>query len=308
MSSKIPTYLLPKPTSSEVALARAVSGSVRLRAAWSRFEEGEYFVQVGRVPKKVCVVARAIPPADNLLCSLLLVDTLRRNGARDITVILPYFAYGRQDRIDVPGDALSAFFVADQFYAAGASRIVSLDVHSRPTVKHGGRRLRDVGFLTDAAAELRRDRAFRPGRIFSVVSPDFGARERASRMAALLGKDVPVAWLRKRRRRFAGVTVRGIEGTWRGDTAVIVDDMVVTGDTVAHAVEALRRLGFRKFYLCATHAIFSGPAIRRLRRIGFRRVIVSDSVPLSVQARRLPGLKVLPAAKPLAAAARRTKN
>jgi len=306
MSKNIAAYLLPEPTVSETALCRVLSGSAKRAAAWEQFEEGEYFVQVGRAPKKACVIARTSPPADNLVCSLLLVDTLRRNGARDITVVLPYFAYARQDRFDEPGDPLSAHFVIDQLMAAGATRFVALDVHSRRTANHYARKLIDVKFIPELARELKKHPLIRSGKKFTVVSPDLGARERATRLAAMLGKDVPVAWLRKQRRRFAGVTVRGLGGTTDGDTAVIVDDMVVTGDTVVHAVEALRRLGFKNYFLCATHPVFSGPAVRRLRKIGFERIIVSDSVPLSGEARRLPGLKVLPAAKLLAKAVRKS--
>ncbi|MFA6604358.1 MAG: ribose-phosphate diphosphokinase [Patescibacteria group bacterium] len=298
---KTRTYTLPEPTAVELRLLRLLSGSGRLLAHWERFSNGELFVSAAGVVDRTCVVARTYPPEENLVRSLLLVDTLRRNGSRDIRVILPYFAYGRQDEISEPGDALSAVFVADQFRAAGASVVVSADVHNMEALRAAKVKVVDVPLAPVFARVLR---SGLKSDQFTVVSPDEGGRPRAERLAKLLPGHPPVVHLKKHRQRFAGVRLLDFVGAPVGDTAVIVDDMVDTAGTLELAVGELRRRGFKRLFLCATHPILSGPAVARLRRMRFARILFSDSIGLSPATARLPGLKVVSCAEALASASR----
>ncbi len=270
------TFALPDQTPLERRVTAGLPGGVSRGAEWKTFASGEAHVHVSRVPARAIAVGRLTPGTDDVFRTLLLLDTLRRNGAKDLTLLLPYFAYERQDRDPAHGDPASARLMAALLSAAGASRVVSAEVHSGRLGKKSPIPVVDVSILPEIVRSLRSRIGTRNAQ---VVSPDKGGFERAKRAAEALGTDVPAAWIEKSRSR-GRVSVEGFHGALRSDTAVIVDDMVDTGGTVLEAARFLRKAGVKRIFFAAVHGIFSGPAAARIRQCRFEAAAVSDTVPL----------------------------
>ncbi len=275
-------FSIPHP----VGLARALlsgRGFTRGIAEWKRFTDGEASVNVGAVSGRVAALGRLTPGTDDIFLTALLIDALRRNGAARVTVIVPYLAYERQDRRAAPGEPVSAAVVTRLLAAAGASRIMTADLHSRADAAVSMIPIANVPVLTSMAAPLAR---LLRGRQVTVVSPDRGGLARASAFAKALGAGRPI-WIEKERLP-SGAKARRLRGKPLPGPVVLVDDIVDTGGTVFEAVRLLKKAGARELYLCATHPILSGPAVKRLRSCGFRRIFFSDTVPLTRAARNLP--------------------
>lgn len=291
------TYLLPDPAEFERSLARRISGSSRLLARWTQFSGGEMHVRVSGTSPSVAVVGWTAPPHDDVFLTALLCDTLRRDGAKDILLILPYYAYARQDRKLAPGDPESAACIANLMAAAGATRILTVDLHSRAFSSPIA--IESVSVLPEMAARLR-------GELDSggcvVVAPDEGARERAEQFRAAFGAP-SVAWIEKRRAASGAAKAVKLHGVVEGRTAVIVDDMVDQGGTVEEAVRLLRAKGAKGFRLCAAHAVLSGDGVERLRRLRLDGIIFSDTLDLPEEAERLENLGIVSSIPSLAAAA-----
>lgn len=294
------TYLLPAPDAAERALSRAISGDASMSALWKTFPCGEDNVRVDRPERQVCVIGRTAPPGDNFFRTLLLVDTLRRSGAELITVLLPYFGYARQDRQQLAGEAVTAGAILKALASAGATRIVTADLHSDASRESSPIRLESVSVVADMAAAVRGaigDEAC------TVLAPDHGAKHRADLLAAGLGQRQEAAWVEKTRHPLTGkLTATEIRGALRGSTAVIIDDILDSGKTIELAARLLRRRGTTTLYLCITHGLFTGDAVARVRRLKFKGIFVADAVPLPKKAARLPRLRLVPIGPRLAAA------
>jgi len=297
-------YCLPDPSPMEKRLLKRVSGSMLERAEWKTFPSGEIHVRVGKPPKKVAVIGRTHPPADNFLRTLLLVDSLRRNGASDIVLVLPYFAYARQDRRIRPGDPLSPLAILASFKAVGARRVVTLDLHSRRVADSSPLPITSVSAVRMLAGELKDGLR---GREFTVLAPDRGAADRAALFARALGGKPAVIWAEKKRDPSGRLIGMRLNGYPRGGAAVIVDDMLDTGGTVRKAVGLLRRRGVGELYLCVTHPIFSGRAARLIARLGFRRIVAADALPAPA-AGRLRGFKTVRSDALLSGAVKRSRS
>lgn len=288
-------YLLPAPTPNERGLAKAIAGGPPSRAEWSAFASGELFVRVpGSSRGPACVIGRLDARSDDLVRTLLIVDALRRSGTRVIDVAVPHFPYARQDRAARSGDAAAGLLIPALLAAAGASRLVTAELHSDAVRRASPIPIVGVSLVTDLAAAFLRLRAGRP---FVAVAPDAGAKGLASAFAAVGG--MRSAWFEKRRPSGGAPLTGRLHGAVQGSAAVIVDDTVGTGRTVAGAVAALRKRGATEVALCATHAAFALGAADRLRRLRLSHVIVSDTVPLRA-GHGLP-VTVVASAAPLAA-------
>lgn len=290
-------FTLPDPTPIEKRVMNLIGPGL---AEWSEFAGGEMFVSVRGVEESVCLVGRTGPSGVDLFRTALLADTLRRNGATQITAVIPYFAYARQDRRHAPGDAVTGAFAASQLACAGVTRIVTADLHSNRIREGTTIPIVSVDPLPDMAPALRRG----PRGEFTVVAPDRGSAGRAERLAALLGRPGDVLVFEKKRTRFVGVAVGRPEGRVAGASAVIVDDMLDTGATVAAAVVRLKEQGFRVFSLCATHPLFTGDAVKRIRRLKFSRIVCANTIPMAPRVRHLKGFVQVDLSRRLVAAVR----
>jgi ribose-phosphate pyrophosphokinase len=289
-----------RPLAEEIARCLGVE---LCRLTCTRFADGEIFVRVDENIRgmDLFIVQPTNPPADSLMELLLLVDAARRASAARITVVMPYYGYSRQDRKDQPRVAIGAKLVANMIEAAGADRVLGVDFHqhqlqgffdipvdhlyARPVLVNHYRRKK----LNDLV----------------VVAPDVGAAKMARGFARQL--DAAFAIIDKRRPKANVAEVLNVIGEVDGRPCVIVDDMVDTAGTVSEAARALVRLGAREVYVCATHALLSGPAPQRLTDAPIVEVTVTDTIGIPAD-RRFPKLQVLSVGELLAKAIRFTHS
>ncbi|MCU1637879.1 MAG: ribose-phosphate diphosphokinase [Microbacteriaceae bacterium] len=232
-----------------------------------------------------------------LMEQLIMVDALKRASAKRITVVAPFYPYARQDKKGRGREPISARLMADLFRAAGADRIMSVDLHAAQIqgffdgpVDH----LFAMPVLLDHFATL-------DASTLTVVSPDMGRVRVADIWSQKL--DAPLAIIHKRRDPHVHneVEVREIVGEVKGRTCLIVDDMIDTGRTIAKAAEALKQQGATRVIVAATHAIFSGPAVGLLQSDFIDSVVVTDTLPIP-EDKRFDSLTILPIAPLIARA------
>lgn len=288
-------YLLSDPKPIERLLAKRLLKSGRRPASWKRFPSGEVFVSVEGAAKKVCVIGRTEPPGDNFFNTMFLLDTLKRAGAKDIAAAIPYFGYARQDRQLRPGDPVTADCLTNALGCAGATRIITIDIHSERIAKGSPIPIVSVSPLKEMSQLLK---VRLKGKPCTVVSPDYGARKRAGELAGLLAGGV--AWVEKVRDARGGATARSFHGVTRGKTAVLVDDILDTGGTLRAAAGLLRSLGFRELHLCVTHPVFSADARETVRKLRFASLTFCNAIPLAPKIAAWPNVQVVEVSKMMA--------
>ena len=263
-----------------------------LRTAVSRFPNGELHVQVpARVAGRRCVIVGSIsPPTGNLERITLVAHSLRRAGAEQITALLPYLAYARQDRA-ASTESLGLAWVGELLRASGIGELTCLDVHS----KRAGTLLRlpltslsPAGLLAAALPAAWRSEV-------TFVAPDEGAVHRCEEVAHAAGVNRPVVWARKRRT-VSGIEHLGLVGT-PGRRAVVVDDILDTGATLVSCCRALHEAGAREIGVVATHGLFTGDRWRALLADGVQEIWITDAV---LSRRRPAQAQVVPLAPLLA--------
>ncbi len=266
-----------------------------------RFSDGEIQFQILENVRgaDVFVVQSTCPPVDsNLMELLIMLDAFRRASAQRITAVIPYFGYARQDRKDKPRVPISAKLVADLLTTAGASRVLTMDLHAGQIQGFFNIPV-DHLFAAPVLIEYFRKKAI-PDLV--VVSPDAGGAERARAYAKRLNAELAI--IDKRREHANVAEVLHVIGDVKGRTALIVDDMIDTAGTLTEAAEALLREGAREVYACCTHPVFSGPALERIERAPLKEVVVTNTIPLSPRGRELPKITCLSVAPLLGEAIR----
>ena len=266
-------------------------------ASLGRFSDGEMYFQVLENVRgaDVFVVQPCSAPVDtHLLELLLMIDAFKRASAWRVTAVVPYYAYARQDRKDKPRVPISAKLVADLLETAGASRALTLDLHA-PQIQGYFNVPVDHLYASPVLVEYFQKKNL--GAI-TVVSPDAGGVERARFFAKKM--DAPLAIVDKRRVDVDVSEVMHLIGDVAGRPALVVDDIIDTAGTLVKTAEALLKEGATEVFAACTHPVLSGPAVERLCRSAISEVVVTDSVPLSDEARQLSKIKVLSVAGLLA--------
>jgi ribose-phosphate pyrophosphokinase len=276
-------------------------GTEPCKVTCTRFADGEIFVRIDENIRgaDVFVVQSTNPPAENVLEMLLLIDAARRASAARITAVLPYSGYARQDRKDQPRVAIGAKLIANLVETAGADRVLGLDFHA-----HQLQGFFDVPVDHLYAAPVFTSYFRKKGlKELCVVAPDVGSAKMARGFAKRL--DATFAIIDKRRPKANVAEVVNVVGEVEGRDCLIPDDMIDTAGTVSEAARALKALGANDIYVCATHALFSGPAVERLSSAPIAQVVVTDSILLPPE-RRFDALRVLSVGELLAKAIRFT--
>ena len=259
-----------------------------------QFSDGEVHLQIQENVRgaDVFVVQPTCRPVDRHLMELLLmIDALKRASAERITAVLPYYGYARQDRKDKPRVPISARLVAAILETAGATRVLTLDLHAAQIQGFFDIPV-DHLFAMPVMIEYFKSLEI-PS--LTVVSPDAGGVERARAFAKRL--DSPLAIIDKRRTEVNVAEVMHIIGDVEGQHCLVVDDLIDTAGTLVKATEALLKQGARSVRACATHAVLSGPAVERIEDSALQEVIVTNSIPLPEVAdncRRIKQLSVAP--------------
>ncbi len=243
-----------------------------------RFADGELYVQIQesiRGCDVYLIQPTCCPVNDRLMELLIMIDACRRASARQVTAVIPYYGYARADRKTAGRESITAKLVANLITEAGAGRILAMDLHSAQIQGYF-----DIPFDHVYGSPVLLDYlASKQLTDIVVVSPDVGGVARARAFAKKLG-DAPLAIIDKRRQAHNVAEVMNVIGDVRGKTAVLVDDMIDTAGTICEGARLLRREGARQVYACATHAVFSPPAIERLSSGVLEEVIVTNTIPV----------------------------
>ena len=280
------------------AIARGLGTSL-CDVTIQRFADGEIFVRIDENVRgrDAFIIQPTAPPAENIMELLLLIDAAKRASAARVTAVVPYFGYARQDRKDQPRVAIGAKLLANLITKAGADRLVSVDFHQHQLqaffdipVDH----LYAMPVFVEHFEKLDLDPLV-------VVASDVGAAKMARGYARRLGGEIAMIDKRRPERNVAEVVT--VVGEVEGKTCLIPDDMIDTGGTVAGAVRALKDKGARDIYICASHALLSGPAVSRLSELAVKEVAVTDTITLPGE-KRWAALSVLTVAGLLARAIR----
>jgi len=295
---------------SNPAMAREVAEYLGVRLAEAevgRFPDGEVMVEVREnVRGGDCFVIQSVcsPVNDNLMELLLLTDALRRASAKRVTAVIPYFGYSRQDRKVAPRVPISAKVVADLITTAGASRVLTVDLHAGQIQGFFNIPVDNLYAMPVLINYLRKRVE---GKRVSVISPDAGGVERARAFARRLNANLAI--IDKRRRRASEVAEMQLVGEVRDTIAVLVDDMIDTAGTITEAAKVVAAADAAEVVACATHPILSDPACERLNRSNIKEVITTNTIPLRPKAQaELTTLKVLSVAGLIAEAVRRIHN
>jgi ribose-phosphate pyrophosphokinase len=269
----------------------------------TKFSDGESYVEVGENVRGVnCFVVQSTcaPVNHNLMELLIMIDALKRASAGSIIAVLPYFGYARQDRKVRPRTPISAKLVANLIAAAGADRVLSIDLHAGQI----------QGFFDIPVDHVYAMPIFidylkprHPGANTVVVSPDAGGVERARAYSKRL--DASLAIIDKRRSAPNVSEVMHLIGDVKGKDAIIVDDMIDTAGTLVQAARAVMEAGARSVCASASHGVLSGPAIQRIDDSPLSEVCITDTVPLSEAGRNCKKIKVLSVARLLGEAVKR---
>lgn len=274
-------------------------GAARL----SRFSDGEMFCQIEENVRGVhtyVIQPTCSPVNDNLVELLIMVDALRRASAGSITAVLPYYGYARQDRKMAPRTPISSRLVADLLQTAGVSRVLCVDLHAAQIQGFFNVPV-DHLFALPVFLEDYLRTTFDQKAVF--VSPDAGGVERARAYSKRMGASLAI--IDKRRARANESEVMHLIGDVKDRDCIIVDDLIDTGGTLCNAARAVMDKGARRVVACATHGVFSGPALQRIDESPLDEVVVTNSIPASRDGKRSPKIRYLSIARLLAEAIRR---
>ncbi len=261
-------------------LGRQIAGHLGIglgRVELKTFSNGELYVRYEesvRGSDAFVVQTCSEPINDHIMEMLLMIDALKRASAKRISAVIPYYGYSRQDKKTLAREPISARLVCDLLDAAGADRILTMDLHAGQIQGFFSGPVDHLTAVPLLASYISRQNF----QDLVIVSPDAGRVKMANKYTDHLG--VPMAILHKRRPGHNKAEVLHVIGEVEGKTAVLVDDMIDTAGTLAASSEALMRAGAREVYACATHGIFSGPARERLDASPLKKVVVTNTLPI----------------------------
>ncbi|MBQ9931077.1 MAG: ribose-phosphate diphosphokinase [Firmicutes bacterium] len=275
---------------SEIA---SILGKPLGKSTVNQFSDGETSVSIWETVRGLdvyLVQSTCQPTNDSLMELLIMIDSMKRASAGRINAVIPYYGYARQDRKAKARDPITAKLIADLLTAAGADRVLTMDLHAAQIqgyfdipVDHLKGTPILVKYFKDLAIED-----------LVVVSPDHGSVVRARDIATPL--DAPIAIVDKRRPKANVSEVMNVIGDVNGKNVLLVDDMIDTAGTITQAANALKKLGAKKIYACATHPVLSGPAIQRIQDSAIDELVLLNTIPLSAdkQIDKIKQLSVAP--------------
>ena len=256
-----------------------------------RFADGEVNLNLKDTARgHHCFIVQSTsnPVNENYMELFIMIDALKRASARTINIIMPYYGYARQDRKAKPRQPITAKLVADLLTKAGAQKIVVTDIHATQFQGFFDIPMDDISAMPlfyEYFSNLNLEN-------LTCVSPDHGGVVRTSRLAEKM--NAPIAIIDKRRPEPNKAEITAIVGDIEGKDCIIVDDIVDTAGTLVSAINVLKEAGAKDIYMCATHAVLSGPAIERLQNAPLKELVVTNSIPVSQEDRtNYPKVKVL---------------
>jgi ribose-phosphate pyrophosphokinase len=238
--------------------------------------------------RRIFIIGSTFPNADNLMEMLLMLDAAKRASARHITAVMPYFGWARQDRKDKPRVAIGAKLVANLLQSAGATRIMTMDLHADQI----------QGFFEKPVDHLFASTIFMPYikslklDNLTIASPDMGGSKRAYAYSKHLHSDVVICY--KQRKKANVISHMELIGDVQGKNVILIDDMIDTGGTLAHAANLMMERGAISVRAICTHPILSGGAYEKIENSGLTELIVSDTIPLKKETSKIKVVSCAP--------------
>ena len=254
------------------------------------FSDGEIWVKYNENIRgcDVFIVQSTIPPSDNLMELLIMIDAAKRASATRVTAVIPYFGYARQDRKDQPRVSITAKLIANLITKAGADRVITMDLHASQIQ---GFFDIPVDHLYGSAVFMKKFRKLKIPNL-AVASPDVGGIKMARAYAKRLHAELIL--IDKRRPRPNVAEVMNIIGEAKGKNSLIIDDLIDTGGTFVQAVNALKKKGAMEIYGACTHAVFSGESLKKINQSDLKKLYVSDTLPLTHMSPKIEVVSVAP--------------
>ena len=290
LSGKISKYLKNKLVNSSI----------------KKFSDGEIYIEINENIRgnSIFIIQGISSPAnDNLMELLLCIDALKRSSAKNITAVIPYFGYARQDRKVVPRTSISAKLVSNLITKAGADRVVTVDLHAGQI----------QGFFDIPVDNLFATPIFSrhikkkiKSKNLICVAPDVGGVERARALGRKL--DIGLAIIDKRRPAPGKSQVMNVIGNVKGKTCIIVDDIIDSGGTIINAAEALIKRGAKEVHVYITHGVLSGEAVEKIRKSKIKNLVVTDTIDNSNKVKKSRNIEILSISNLLAEAMKRISN
>ncbi len=279
---------------------RLINSSVR------KFSDGEIYVEINENIRgnSIFIIQSISSPAnDNLMELLLLVDALKRSSAKNITAVIPYFGYARQDRKVVPRTSISAKLVSNLITKAGADRVVTVDLHAGQIQ---GFFDIPVDNLFATPIFLRHVKKKLKNKNLICVAPDVGGVERARALGSKL--DAGLAIIDKRRPVPGKSKVMNVIGNVKGKICIMVDDIIDSGGTIVNAADALIKRGAKEVHVYVTHGVLSGNAVEKIKKSKIKNLVITDTIDSSSKLQKVRNIEVLTISNLLSEAIKRISN
>ncbi len=295
-------------TSNQI-LSKEISKKLKLKLINTnikRFADGEIYIEINeniRGNSVFVIQSTSTPANDNIMELLLCIDALRRSSAKNITAVIPYFGYARQDRKVAPRTSISAKVVSNLITNAGANRIVTVDLHAGQIQGFFDIPVDNL-FTTNLFARYIKKKFKKKNLV--CVSPDIGGVQRTRGLATKIKADLVI--IDKRRPEPGKSKVMNIIGDVKGKNCIIVDDIIDSGGTIINAVEALKRAGAIDVYVFITHAVLSGEAVEKIKKSKIKKLIITDTIENTLKIKNNSKIEVISIASLMAEAINRISN
>ena len=292
-----------KPLSKNIAKylkSKLVNSSIR------NFSDGEIYVEINENIRgnSIFIIQSISSPAnDNLMELLLCIDALKRSSAKNITAVIPYFGYARQDRKVVPRTSISAKLVSNLITKAGADRVVTVDLHAGQIQGFFDIPVDNLFATPIFARHVKRNVKVNN---LICVSPDVGGVERTRALARKL--DVGIAIIDKRRPAPGKSQVMNVIGNVKNKTCIIIDDIIDSGGTIVNAAQALINRGANEVHVYITHGVLSGEAVEKIKKSKIKKLVITDTIDNSDKVKKAKNIEVLSIANLLGEAIKRISN
>ncbi len=271
-----------------------------------KFADGEIYIEINENIRgnSIFIIQSVSSPAnDNLMELLLCIDALKRSSAKNITTVIPYFGYARQDRKVVPRTSISAKLVSNLITNAGADRVVTVDLHAGQIQGFFDIPVDNLFATPIFAKHIKRK--IKSNNIIC-VAPDVGGVERARALGKKL--DVGLAIVDKRRPSPGKSQVMNVIGNVKNKICILTDDIIDSGGTIVNAADALLKRGAKEVHVYATHGVFSGDAVKKIKNSKIKNLVITDSIDSSDKLKKVRNIEVLSISILLAEAIKRISN
>ena len=294
---------------SNKSLSQKISKHLKTKLVHSsikKFSDGEIYIEINeniRGNSIYLIQSISSPANDNLMELLLCVDALKRSSAKNITAVIPYFGYARQDRKVAPRTSISAKLVSNLITKAGADRVVTVDLHAGQIQGFFDIPVDNLFATPIFARHIRRKLN---SKNLICVSPDVGGVERTRALARKL--DIGIAIIDKRRPSPGKSQVMNVIGNVKGKTCLIVDDIIDSGGTIINAAQALINRGAKEVHVYITHGVLSGEAVEKIKKSRIKKLVITDTIDNSDKIKKARNIEMLTISNLLGEAIKRISN